>query len=187
MKNKKILYWQLGVIFFELILGTILHFTYKWSGNNIIVASFSAVNESTWEHLKLAFFPMLIFSIIEGFFIYKEVNNYLESKTISIVNAMFIITVVFYSYTGILGYNTAVMNILLFTISIIVSELLSYKLFNMINQSTILTKILSIIAIIVLTCYFIIFTYITPKINYFKDPVTQTYGINVNKVSIGME
>ena len=181
MKNKKILYWQLGVIFFELILGTILHFTYKWSGNNIIVASFSAVNESTWEHLKLAFFPMLIFSIIEGFFIYKEVNNYLESKTISIVNAMFIITVIFYTYIGILGYNKAIINILIFLIAIIISELLVYKLFNIKNESTILTKVLSIISIIVLLSYFIIFTYKTPKINYFRDPITKTYGISKSR------
>lgn len=181
MKNKKALYWQLGAIFFELILGTLLHFTYKWSGNNIIVASFSAVNESTWEHLKLAFFPMLIFSIIEGLFIYKEVNNYLESKTISIINTMFMITTIFYTLTGILEYNIGIINILIFLISIIISELLAYKLFYLKNESTILTKVLSIIVIIVLISYFIIFTYITPKINYFKDPVTETYGISKDR------
>ena len=41
------------------VLGVLLHFTYEWSGNNPIVGLFSATNESTWEHLKLLFFPML--------------------------------------------------------------------------------------------------------------------------------
>lgn len=29
------------------VLGVLLHFTYEWSGDNPIVALFSAVNEST--------------------------------------------------------------------------------------------------------------------------------------------
>ena len=60
------------------VLGVLLHFTYEWSGDNPIVALFSAVNESTWEHLKLLFFPMLLLTIIELFsgcfscFMYRE-------------------------------------------------------------------------------------------------------------------
>lgn len=50
------------------ILGTLLHFTYEWSQNNAIVGLFSAVNESTWEHLKLLFFPMLFLTLFELFF-----------------------------------------------------------------------------------------------------------------------
>ena len=34
------------------VLGVLLHFTYEWSGDNAVVGLFSAVNESTWEHLK---------------------------------------------------------------------------------------------------------------------------------------
>lgn len=49
------------------ILGTLLHFTYEWSQNNAIVGLFSAVNESTWEHLKLLFFPMFFLTLFELF------------------------------------------------------------------------------------------------------------------------
>ena len=41
---------------FAMILGSLLHFTYEWSNENSFVGSFSAINESTWEHLKLLFF-----------------------------------------------------------------------------------------------------------------------------------
>ena len=47
------------------ILGVLLHFTYEWSGDNPAIGLFSAVNESTWEHLKLIFFPMLLLTMIE--------------------------------------------------------------------------------------------------------------------------
>ena len=47
------------------VLGVLLHFTYEWSGDNAVVGLFSAVNESTWEHLKLLFFPFLLLTILE--------------------------------------------------------------------------------------------------------------------------
>ena len=55
IKTSKLLKIELIVTILELILGTLLHFIYEWSGNNAIIASFSAVNESVWEHLKISF------------------------------------------------------------------------------------------------------------------------------------
>ena len=69
MDSKKLLKYQIFSAIFTIILGTLLHFTYEWSGNNAFVGAFSSINESTWEHLKLAFYPMLITSIIRLFFI----------------------------------------------------------------------------------------------------------------------
>ena len=44
-------------ILFTIILGSLSHFFYGWSGNFFLVGFFSPVNESVWEHLKLLFFP----------------------------------------------------------------------------------------------------------------------------------
>ena len=51
----------IGIIF-TIILGTISHNVYPWTGNNFIAGLFSPVNASIWEHMKIAFFPMLIYS-----------------------------------------------------------------------------------------------------------------------------
>ena len=69
-----ILTFQILSAIFTIVLGTILHFTFKWSNKNPLVGSFSAVNESTWEHLKLLFFPMLITTII-GYFLYRRIYS----------------------------------------------------------------------------------------------------------------
>ena len=53
MKKNKILRFPIFSGIFVMILGTLLHFTFEWSRNSSFVASFSAVNESTWEQLKL--------------------------------------------------------------------------------------------------------------------------------------
>lgn len=171
---KKIRNWQIVAVLFTLVLGTLLHFTYEWSGNNQIVGTFSAINESTWEHLKLLFFPMLIFAIFEGINIYKETNNYIEAKTIGIIFGMLFITVFFFTYTGIIGTNFAVLDIGSFFVGVILSEVIAYKIMQMKSFSTNKTKTISIILISILVLCFIFFTFNTPNINYFRDPVQLT-------------
>ena len=33
---------------YTVLLGSLLHFVYGWSGSNVFAAGFSAVNDSTW-------------------------------------------------------------------------------------------------------------------------------------------
>lgn len=161
----------------SIILGTMLHFTYQWSNGNLFVASFSAVNESVWEHLKLIFFPMLILSIIEYFFVKKITHNYIEAKTIGIFLAICFTVVVFFTYTGIIGTNFLLIDILIFITSIILGEYLSYRLMKRRNESSIETKILASFIILFLFICFILCTYYTPKVNLFRDPTTGNYGM----------
>ena len=156
IKKDKFIKAQIIVIFFSLILGTLLHFTYEWSGRNLFVASFSAVNESVWEPLKLAFFPMIIAAIIEYFFVKDEVNNYVEAKTIGIFTAISFIVVLFFTYSGIIGTSIIVIDILIFIASIILGEYVAYKLMKREDESTYITEILSIIILVfLLICLFL--------------------------------
>lgn len=175
MKNKKMVFtFQIISTIFSMILGTLLHFTFDWSSNNIFVGSFSAVNESTWEHLKLLFFPMLITLIIGYFYIGKNIPSYLCSKTLGIISAILFTIIFFYTYTGILGTNFAILNIATFLFSVALGEFLAYKLmfssFSCNNKK-------AIVALFTLFLCFIIFTYFAPKIGLFKDPITGLYGI----------
>lgn len=175
MSNKKsILIFQIASAVFAIILGTLLHFTYKWSGENLLVASFSAVNESTWEHLKILFFPMLITTIIGCFYFGSSVPNFLCAKTIGIITALLFTTSFFYTYAGILGTNIAILNIISFFIAIIIGEYVAYKIMRSYFSCN---KKIVIISLIILTLCFIIFTYYTPQIGLFNDPLTGGYGI----------
>ena len=177
IKTSKLLKIKLIVTILGLILGTLLHFIYEWSGNNVIIASFSAVNESVWEHLKLVFYPMLILGLIEYYFVKNIANNYIEAKAIGIFTAISFIVISFFTYTGIIGTNFFIIDILIFIISIILGEWTSYKLMKRKNESTIQTKILAGGIIIFLLSCFIIFTYVTPQVNLFRDFTNGTYGI----------
>ena len=177
IKENKLLKIQIIVILFCLILGTLLHFTYEWSGENLFVGSFSAVNESVWEHLKLAFYPMLIAAIIEYFFVKNIANNYVEAKTIGIFAAISFIVVAFFTYSGIIGTSIIAIDILLFIISIILGEYVAYKLMKRNDESTVATTSLSIIILAFLLLCFVIFTYLPPEVNLFRDVTTGVYGI----------
>ena len=172
--NKYILKFQIFSVIFAIILGTLLHFTYEWSNNNQIVALVSSINESTWEHLKLIFFPMLI-TIIIGYFIFKErYNNFLCSKTFGIIVAISFTVIFFYTYKGILGYNIDFLNITSFFIAIILGEYIAYK--RIISEKK-CNNTMALIILILLSILFLIFTYNTPMIGLFRDPITWSYGI----------
>ena len=168
--NKKLKTVQIVVIILAIVFGTLLHFTYEWSGENRIVGLFSATNESVWEHLKLVFYPMLILAIVEYFVVKKEANNYIEAKSLGIFLAIAFIIVFYYTYTGIIGKNFFIIDILTFIISIILGEWVSYKLMIRKSESTTLSKILSSAIIFYFLISFILFTYSPPNINLFKDP-----------------
>ncbi len=168
--------YQIISAVFVCILGTLLHFTYEFFGENIFVAAFSAVNESVWEHLKLLFFPMLLTTIIGYFYIGKNAPNFLCSKAFGIIVSMLFIIIFFYTYTGIIGKSIVLIDIASFFVAVILGEYLSYKL--MISNFKCNNIIVTIILITMLTC-FIVFTYFTPKIGIFKDPVTNQYNLSL--------
>ena len=66
MADRKWRKWELAGLFVTLILGNLLHFVFDWSGENRIVAAFAAVNESTWEHMKLLVIPWVVWSLVEA-------------------------------------------------------------------------------------------------------------------------
>lgn len=153
-----------------------MHFTYQWSNKNPFVGAFSSINESTWEHLKLLFFPMLITIIIGYFYLDKNISNFLCAKTIGIITALLFTVIFFYTYTGVLGRNFAVLNILTFIFSVIIGEYVAYKL---IISNFECNNIFSIFILIILFFSFIIFTYFPPNIGLFKDPITETKKLSV--------
>ena len=178
MTDKKVIAkFQIFSVIFTMILGTLLHFTYEWSNNSLLIASFSAVNESTWEHLKLVFFPMLITTIVGFLVIGKDNKKFWCAKTIGIILAMSFIIVFFYTYTGIIGTNFAILDIGSFFVAVILGEYVAYKIMTNDEYKLKCNKRIAVIGLICILLCFIIFTYLPPHIGLFKDPISNGYGI----------
>lgn len=115
-------------ILFVLVLGTIAHFIYEWSGNNLIAGLFTPVNESPWEHMKLIFFPMLLYSL---FLTLKLQNSYpciAASFSAGILLGTVCIPVIFFLYIGILGQDVFILDILIFILSVVIGFYAAYRL-----------------------------------------------------------
>lgn len=157
---------------FVLVFGTLLHFTWEWFGKSNAAAVFSAVNESTWEHLKLIFFPFVLFSAIEYIIYGKQVKCFFTIKFQAVLLGMFTIVVAFYTYTGILGTNYLLLDIGTFVLGVLASYNYSYKSFERgLKSCQKGSELVSFIGIIALITAFVIFTFYPPNLGIFKSPV----------------
>ena len=160
---------------FIILLGSMLHFTFELSGNQPIVGVFSAVNESVWEHLKIAFWPSIMYLIFEYRYLSKKSNNFFFAKTLGIYAILLIIPIIFYSYTSFLKENL-IIDIGSFILAIIIGQLISYKLLTY-KKLAKMFELISLGALMILALSFVVFTFYPPQVQLFQDPNTGGYGL----------
>lgn len=167
--------WQLIGFGVTSLFGTLLHFLYKWLGEAIWIAPFSSVNESTWEHMKLLFWPMFIYAIVESFF-FLDREDFWNVKLRGILLGLVLIPVLFYTYNGVIGNSPDWINIAIFFVSAAIVYIYEARLYNAHKIYAIGEK-WAIVALSVIALLFVVFTFATPEIEIFKDPTTGIYGI----------
>lgn len=166
--------WQFGGFVFTSVFGTLLHFAYEWSGNSPLLAPFAAVNESIFEHIKLLYFPAIIFSVAQWFFGGRDFNNFWCAKLMGSLIGIIIIPTLYYTYTGALGTYADWFNITIFFIAAGSTYLAEYFILkgnkSYFNQGFCLTLLIAV------GITFMVLTYLTPHIPFFMDPATGKYG-----------
>lgn len=175
MKQRSIGLWQLMGFSVTSLGGTLLHFLYDWLGKTIWIAPFSGVNESTWEHMKLLFWPMFLYAIAQSFF-FRDRSDFWCVKLRGILLGLILIPVIFYTYNGVIGRSPDWINIAIFFISAALAYLYETRLFNAQKAHCASSKA-AFGALCLLGLLFAIFTFRTPEIAIFKDPLMGTYGI----------
>ena len=173
--KKSLWLWQLGGFIFTAVAGVILHFLFGWTNENALVAPFSAVNESIWEHMKLLFFPMLVFAFIESRYISKDYKNFWCAKLIGIVLGIVLIPVLYYVINGVFGPTPDWVNIAIFFVTVVISYYAETRILrdNLVDCKS-SSKALAILVLIGVV--FMVLTFLTPQIPLFEDPITKTYG-----------
>ena len=171
----KIGLWQLMGFSVTSLGGTILHFLYDWLGGALWVAPFSGVNESTWEHMKLLFWPMLAFAVVQSLF-FRDRGDFWCVKLRGILLGMVLIPVIFYTYNGAVGKSPDWLNIAIFFVVAATVYLYEARLFEddrvKCGSPKWAVAVLGTLAVL-----FVVFTFITPEIGIFRDPLTGWYGI----------
>ncbi|MCM1282544.1 MAG: DUF6512 family protein [Roseburia sp.] len=161
----------IGIIF-VIIAGTISHFVYEWTGNNAFAGLFFPVGESTWEHIKLLFFPMLVYSVYMTIKLRTGFPHILPALSGGLLAGSFAIPVIFYSYRGILGKDYTALDIATFAASVFLAFFTAYRLSGF--RFSPAGRRLLVIAVIFLTVCFFVFTCHPPKMGIFKEPAASS-------------
>lgn len=188
MTDKKYKKAEITFCIIACTLGVLFHFVYDWSNQNPAIAPFFPVNESTWEHLKLIYFPVLILSVPEyvilshwqredaqvhphhpGIPMKTWRSLFWSARFLSTTAGMALTVVLFYTYTGVYGKNVDVLNIVLYFISMITVYIVNYRIIKADKKSN-LTGSWSLICFLLLILVFAVFSYFPPEIGLFQNP-----------------
>ena len=166
--------WQLFGFAVTALLGTLLHFLYDLTGGSPFVAPFSAVNESTFEHMKILFWPMLLYALIEGVH-FRDRLDFVCIKLRGIVLGLALIPILFYTYNGAIGKSPDFVNIAIFFIAAGAAYLVETK--ALLQPQKPCSRRLASVILLALALLFVVFTKNPPHLPLFQDPLTNSYGI----------
>lgn len=145
-------------IVFVILLGCLCHFIYDWSGGLALAALFCPVSESTWEHLKLLYFPFLLASILYYQQQKPEPARFFYARFLGVLCGLASIVVLFYTYTGVIGQSFFVIDLLLFCAGVLTSFFLSSWFFRTLRSVPAVTTVL-VLWTAVSFCFFIFTCY----------------------------
>ena len=175
--KKQIGLWQLVGFAVTSIGGTVLHFLFELLEGAVWIAPFSGVNESTWEHMKLLFWPMFIFAVVQSFF-FRDQKDFWCVKLLGITLGTVMIPVLFYTYNGVIGKSPDWLNIAIFFVCAAIAYICEARLLTRRKLACKHPK-LAIALLCLIAALFVTFTFATPKIGIFKDPLTGAYGVSL--------
>ncbi len=154
-------------------VGSLFHFVWEWSGRNIIVAVFAATNESTWEHLKLAFWPAFALAPIQRV-LYGAYPGWLPATAIRCILPSLLIVALFYGYTALLGQHYLAADIAIFAIAIVVGEFLGHTVLTRKFDSR--SQFSALGLLILMAILFSTLTFQPPDFFLFHQPVSAQSG-----------
>ena len=121
-RTRAILRWEIAGTIFIIVVGSALHFVFGWTGGWRPVAVIAAVNESIWEHLKLAFWPGLFWAFLPPKCVELPLLERLAAKGFTLFLTAVLIVTIFTSYTAILGHNLLLLDIGTFVLAVVIGQ-----------------------------------------------------------------
>lgn len=169
--------WGLAGLFLTLIFGNLLHFVYDWSGQNSVVAAFAAVNESTWEHMKLLAMPWVIWSLVEVVALRSSRQSVLMARALGLLVGLVTIPTVYYTYTGALGVSSMIVDVVLFQAAVLLGALVSWRVLAKNKLTGPIWGAVGLLLLLGVAALFVWWTYAPPVLPIFIDPTNGTVGL----------
>lgn len=185
MRSKnKLLLWELSCVFWICFAGSSLHFAFELSDYWTPLALIAAVNESVWEHLKIYFWPGLLFTLVQYTYTREYANNYWLGKVVALATTPVLITAMYHAYMAWVtaaGAQTSVGTILLIMLlGVLAGQLCSWRILCSEPVQWVTPRYVAV-GYGSLLLAFSLFTFFPPKVflfeNYLCYQYTNEYGI----------
>lgn len=171
--RRQFFYAQITFGILTLITGVFMSFLYKWTNYNYFAGIIAPINDSTWEQLKIFFFPIIILSVFEYCFIGKYFPSFVTSRAIGCLCGLFFTVVFFYTYTGIIGSSYQWLDISTIFFSTALCYCITWHLTITKKAGGRRSNFVSV-CLLLLVCYaFFRFTTKPPAINLFQSETVQ--------------
>ena len=175
MKDTRWRTWEVIGLLWTLAAGNLLHFVYDWTGKSTVAALFAAVNESTWEHMKLLAVPWILFSLVE--YIAVRSGGIAAPRAAGLLVGLAAIPLLFYGYQGIVGRDSMIVDILIFQVAVLLGFWVSWTLQRRRQLSGAGWTVLGLLMLLGVWALFLLFTFRAPDLPLFIDPLTGLRGI----------
>lgn len=172
--------WRLIGILAITILGFLLHYVFSWTNSSPVIGLLVPVNESVWEHLKLGYTAVLLFSVYEYSRKIITYNNYYVAKLIGVIALELTIVSIYYGYHFLTTKNILLLDISSYVVGVVICQYFTNSLLQLKPISKTINAI-SLVAFIVLGILFGLATYYPPHLAMFKDSNSNTFGIHQEK------
>lgn len=177
MKETRWRTWEVVGLLWTLAVGNLLHFVYDWTGESVAAGLFAAVNESTWEHMKLLAVPWILFSLAE--FLIVRSPGIAAPRAIGLLVGVATILLLYYAYHGIVGKDSTIVNVLIFQVAVLLAFWVSWRLQDAGVLSGSGWTVLGIVVLLLVWALFLLWTFYAPELPLFVDPQTGGRGITV--------
>ena len=158
-------------------IGSVLHFTFDWSKHNRIVAIFSAVNESYWEHIKIAIWPIVALQFVLFAAGGYQVASFLPAATIALYSLPISMLGIVLLYKSVTKRNVLWLDIVAFFAIIAIAQTLFVLVLEQLNPTWV-TVTISVCFLAGLLAAFFRFTLRPPhEPDVFIDPLNKKYGL----------
>lgn len=97
------------------------------AGDSPLTAPIAAVNESTWEHMKLLAVPWVLFSLVERAARGRSGGTVPMARALGLLAGLAAIPLLYYTYRGILGFDVMVVDILIFQAAVLLGFWVSWR------------------------------------------------------------
>ena len=166
-------YYQWIGILVVCLLSVPLHFVYEWTGENTFAGLFTPLNESIWEHLKLVYWPLLIWWIV-GYLIYRNkkdlsLSRWLTAAAVSILISMTFIVSWYYVWTEAFDIHSSILDVGSLFVAVPISQLVAIHVYKFIQPRRVYL-LLSALMLTALAVLFFWFTFYSPDMPLFIPP-----------------